>query len=87
MKRKIKGEGRCEGSIKKKNSPKRECWKFGLLEIWKMKCSTKENKTSFQKRTRKGTNEITKRKNTPKKRVLEVRTTGNLENEVLNEGK
>jgi hypothetical protein len=52
MKRKIKGEGRCEGSMKRKKSPKRECWKFGLLEIWKMKCSTKENKTSFQKRTR-----------------------------------
>jgi len=52
-----------------------------------MKCSTKENKNSFQKKTRKGTNEITKRKNTPKKIVLEVRTTGNLENEVLNERK
>ena len=66
MKRKIKGEGRCEGSIKRKKSPKRECWKFGLLEIWKMKYSTKENKNSFQKKTRKGTNEITKSK-TPQK--------------------
>ena len=50
-----------------------------------MKYSTKENKNSFQKKTRKGTNEITKRKNTPKKIVLEVRTTGNLENETTKE--
>ena len=67
MKRKIKGEGRCEGSIKRKKSPKRECWKFGLLEIWKMKCSTKENKNSFQKKDKERHQRNHKEKGYPQK--------------------